>query len=113
MPQFGKRTVLTHGHFREFEVAFGNDPTGTAKALARRKDTGEQGRFRKFMRTEIAERGENLDIAWLKDESDDANAELREPTVLVREAMMELAAAFEELRGILADLGEDLEEVEV
>jgi type I restriction enzyme M protein len=110
MPQFGKRTILTREHFAEFESAFGMDPLGSPKSLAKRKDTGEEGRFRRFTREWIAERGENLDIAWLKDESDGAGDELPEPEVLAREAMTELEGAFEELRGILAELGEDLEE---
>ena len=76
MPQFGKRTVLTRAHFAEFEAAFGDDPLGSAKSLAQRKDTGEAGRFRRFTRDWIAERGDNLDIAWLKDENDGATEEL-------------------------------------
>src|SRR5215813_11355933 len=48
MPQFGKRTVLTRGHFAEFEAAFGDDPLGDAKSLKKRRDTGEVGRFRRF-----------------------------------------------------------------
>jgi type I restriction enzyme M protein len=112
MPQFGKRTLLTREHFAEFEAAFGRDPLGSPKSLAKRKDAGEEGRFRKFTREWIAERGESLDIAWLKDESYGANDELPEPVVLAREAMTELEGAFEELRGILTELGEDFEEVE-
>jgi type I restriction enzyme M protein len=112
MPQFGKRTLLTRDHFAEFEAAFGKDPLGSSKSLAKRKDSGEEGRFRKFTREWIAERGESLDIAWLKHDSDGANDELPEPAVLAREAMTELEGAFEELRGILAELGEDVEEVE-
>ena len=108
MPQFGKRTVLTREHFAEFEAAFGDDPHGGAK----RKDTGEQGRFRKFTREQIAARGDSLDIAWLKDDSDTANDELPEPGVLAREAMDELEGALEELRGILEELGEEVDEVE-
>ncbi len=50
MPQFGKRTLLTREHFAEFEAAFGDDPLGGPKSLAKRKDTGEAGRFRKFTR---------------------------------------------------------------
>lgn len=110
MPQFGKRTLLTGGHFGEFEDAFGKDPRGAPKSLAKRKDTGEEGRFRKFTREWIAERGESLDIAWLKDESDNSSDELPVPAVLAREAMAELEGAFEELRGILAELGEDVED---
>lgn len=112
MPQFGKRTILTREHFAEFETAFGTDPLGSPKSLAKRKDTGEEGRFRRFTRDSISERGESLDIAWLRDDSDGTKDELPEPAVLAREAMTELEGAFEELRGILAELGEDVEEVE-
>jgi len=112
MPQYGKRTQLTREHFAEFEVAFGDDPLVGAKALAKRKDTGEQGRFRKFTREQIAARGDSLDIAWLKDDSDTSADELPEPAVLAQEAMSELEAALDELRRILEELGEDVEEVE-
>jgi len=79
---------------------------------AKRIDTGEEGRFRKFTREWIAERGDSLDISWLKDDSDTSNDEMLEPAVLATDAMTELEGAFEELRGILAELGEEIEEVE-
>lgn len=112
MPQYGKRTELKREHFREFEVAFGKDPLGNPSALKKRKDTGEEGRFRCFTRKWIADRGESLDIAWLKDESGGATGELGEPAALAQEAMDELEGALAELRGILAELGEDIEEIE-
>ncbi|MEW6521365.1 MAG: N-6 DNA methylase [Thermodesulfobacteriota bacterium] len=108
MPQYGKRTVLTREHFADFEAAFGNDPLGSQTSLRKRHDTGEAGRFRRFTREEIASRGDSLDIAWLKDDSDTNNDELPEPAVLVREALVELDAAMEELRGILEELGEEI-----
>jgi len=110
MPQFGKRTLFTREHFAAFEAAFGDDPLGGPDALARREDTGETGRFRRFTREEIAARGDSLDIAWLKDDSDGSTDALPEPAVLAVAAMTELEAAMDELRGILAELGEDLEE---
>lgn len=110
MAQFGKRTQLTRQHFKEFEAVYGKDPLGSPKSLAKRKDAGEPGRFRKFTREWIAERGDNLDIAWLKKESDSGIGELPEPVVLAREAMAELEGAFYELREILSQLGEDVEE---
>lgn len=113
MPQYGKRTVLTREHFAEFEAAFGDDPLGSSESLAKREDTGEGGRFRRFTRDDITELGDSLDIVWLKDESDRRNDELPEPEVLAQEAMGELEGALEELRGILAELGEEIEEVEV
>lgn len=62
MPQFGKRTPLTREHFADFEAAFGTDPYGSADALAKRTDSGETGRFRRFKREWIKERGDSLDI---------------------------------------------------
>ncbi|MBI5557227.1 MAG: N-6 DNA methylase [Deltaproteobacteria bacterium] len=112
MPQYGKRTVLTRAHFAEFEAAYGDDPLGSPKSLRKRRDTGEAGRFRRFTREEIASRGDSLDIAWLKDDSDTNNDELPEPAILAREALIELDAAMEELRGILEELGEDVLEEE-
>jgi type I restriction enzyme M protein len=109
MPGFGKKTALTRAHFADFEAAFGDDPLGRPEWLAKRTDTGEGGRFRRFTREWIAGRGDSLDISWLKDEDGGKGDELPEPTALAQEAMGELEAALEELRGILAELGEELE----
>jgi len=109
MPQFGKRTMLTRAHFAGFEAAFGDDPLGSAESLTRRQDTGESGRFRRFTRDWIAARGDSLDISWLRDDSDGTSGELPEPAALAQEAMGELEAALEELRGILEELGEEVE----
>ncbi len=106
-PAFGKRTQLSRAYFAEFEKAFGADPLSSPASLKRRKDTGEQGRFRRFTREWIAERGDSLDISWLKDESENGADELPEPAMLAQEAMGELEAAMEELRGILEELGEE------
>jgi len=101
MPRFGKTTPLTYDHFKEFMMCFGKDPLGKAK----RKDAGEDGRFRKFTRDYIKERGESLDIAWLKDESLEDAADLPEPEVLAQEAMDELEGALVDLQDILDQLG--------
>ncbi len=105
MPQFGKRTQLTEQHFAEFETALGDDPLGRLENLAKRIDEGETGRFRRFSREQIAERGDSLDIAWLKDDNATDAQDLPEPAVLAQEALCELDAAMEELRGILQELG--------
>jgi type I restriction enzyme M protein len=76
--------------------------------LARYRDGGEQGRFRRFSRDWIAERNDNLDISWLKDERDAENGELPEPAILAQEAMGALEAAILELQGILKELGEEV-----
>ena len=109
MPAFGKRTEFNRGYFHDFEIAFGADPLGKPASLKKRKDTGEEGHFRRFTRDLIAERGDNLDIAWLKDENEDSADELPEPTILAQEAMSELNAALNDLQEIFVELGEETE----
>ncbi len=108
-PQFGKRTALTRDYFKAFEVAFGTDPLGSATSLAKRKDMGEEGEFRCFSRDWIAERGDNLDISWLNGDREEEQGDLPEPATLAREAITELEAALTQLRGILKELGEDVD----
>ena len=93
MPSFGKRTPLTREHFREFEQAFGEDPLGKSK----RKDQGEEGRFRKFTREEIRARGDNQDISWLRDESQGSGDDLPEPEVVAAEIREQLQVALAEI----------------
>jgi type I restriction enzyme M protein len=112
MPQFGKRTILVREHFAEFEAAFGKDPLGSPKSLSKRKDAGEAGRFRRFTREWIAGRDHNLDITWLKDERVGDQEEMLEPATLARAAMQELDDALADLRGILMELGEQVDEVD-
>lgn len=93
-----KDRPLTDKHFAEFEACYGDDPNGTSK----RKDTGEEGRFRRFHISDIKERDYKLDITWLKDESlEDAN-ELPEPQDFAAEAITELEAVVDDLREIVA-----------
>jgi type I restriction enzyme M protein len=92
-PAFGKRTPFTRDYLAPFVAAFGADPTGKSK----RKDEGETGRFRAYAREEIAKRNDNLDLAWLKDDSAHDENDLGEPE--------EIAALIRvELEGALADL---------
>lgn len=114
MPKFGKRTPLTDKHFAKFEEVYaplaraGTAVHGAGQAPhGPRQDQGEDGRLRVFSREWIAERDDNLNITWLKDDSAEDASELPEPAVLAREALAELDMAMEELRGILAEFGED------
>lgn len=120
MPQFGKRTPFTRDYFRtdekapastprdKFEDVFGSDPQGKPASLAQRVDTGESGRWRKFTRAQIAARGDNLDLSWLKDDSaESAQSQLDEPALLARLAMAEMSAALADLRALVEELGED------
>ncbi len=106
MENFGKRTQLGEDHFKEFTDCYGDDPLGPAK----RKDLGEESRFRCFTREWIRDnKDDSLDISWLRDESDGSSDTLPEPEVLAREAMSVLEGAMAALQDILAQLGIDVE----
>ncbi len=93
MPAFGKTSPLTAGQFSDFEKAYGADPKGQTK----RKDQGEEGRFRCFTRDAIQARGDNLDIAWLRDTSGDAEDALTEPDELIGAILGHLKSALTEI----------------
>ena len=103
MPAFGKRTPLTKEHFADFGKAFGDDPYGKS----RRRDLGETGRFRAFTRAEIDQRGDNLDISWLRDDSVDHGDDLAEPEVIAAEIMENLRLAVAEMESLSAILEGD------
>lgn len=93
-----KERPLSPAHFAEFEKYYGDDPNGGSK----RKDLGEQGRFRKFHISEIKERDYKLDITWLRDESMEGAEDLPEPQDLAAEAITELEAVVDDLREIVS-----------
>jgi len=101
MPAFGKRTPLTRAHFAEFEAAYGDDPHGRAP----REDQGETGRFRRFTRAQVAARGDNLDLAWLRDESATNGDDLPEPEVIAAQILEHLRIATEEMEALVEGLG--------
>jgi len=92
-PQFGKRTPLTRNHFSDFENAYHN-----------RTDQGETGRLRPYTRDQIRDRGENLDITWLRDENADHGDDLGEPAEIAAEIMAHLKTAMEEMEALMAAL---------
>lgn len=98
-----KDRPLTREHFSEFEKCYGNDPNG----LSKRKDLGEEGRFRRFALRAIKERGYKLDVTWLKDETLEENGDLPEPVDLAAEAITELEAVVDDLREIIVELEQE------
>ena len=100
MPSFGKRTPFTRDTLQPFVQAYGADPNGGAK----RKDEGENGRFRKFSREEVRKRGDNLDVTWLRDESVDRAEDLPEPEEIAGEILGLLSTATAEIDSLLAEL---------
>ncbi|MGJ5181266.1 N-6 DNA methylase [Bradyrhizobium oligotrophicum] len=99
-PAYGKTNPLKLSDFDDFVVAFGDDPNGHAARL----DQGGQGRFRRFTRAEIAGRGDNLDITWLKDESSSAEDGLEAPEDIAAAIEVHLSAALEEIRALSEQL---------
>ncbi|MDR0780254.1 MAG: SAM-dependent methyltransferase, partial [Pseudomonadales bacterium] len=100
MDAFGKTRPLTVEDFKEFEKAYGDDPNGGAK----RKDQGEDGRWRKFDRKAIADRNDNLDIAWLRDTEADTEESLTEPEDIAAAIVGHLKAALEEIETLAEEL---------
>jgi type I restriction enzyme M protein len=100
MDAFGKTKPLTVSDFKPFEKAFGNDRHGNAQ----RNDEGGEGRFRFFTREQIATRGDNLDIAWLRNTSNDPEDEMTEPSELAAAISKRLKNALEEIEASSEEL---------
>jgi type I restriction enzyme M protein len=100
MDAFGKTRPLTVADFKDFEKAFGDDPCGKAK----RKDEAEEGRFRFFSRQQIKDRNDNLDIAWLRDTSDDPEDQMTEPDELAAAVAAHLREALEQIEALSEEL---------
>jgi type I restriction enzyme M protein len=108
MPAFGKTRPLTVADFAEFEAAFGADRLGKAK----RKDWGEEGRFRCFTRDQIQARNDNLDISWLPDTEADAEEHLTEPEDIAAAIIGHLKAALEDIETLSEELEPEVTEAE-
>lgn len=93
MPSFGKRTPLADKHFESFEKAFGDDPHGKAKRI----DEGKKGRFRCFIREDIAKHENSLDISWPNDESAGSDEPPLEPNAISAQVMNNLQIALTEM----------------
>jgi type I restriction enzyme M protein len=103
MPSFGKANVITDKHFAEFEKLFGEDPFGGSY----REEQGEESRWRKLTNKQIAERDNNLDWSWLRDETADPDDDISAPQEVAVAIMGHLRAALEEIEA----LSEELEDV--
>jgi len=105
-PSYGKTNPFKAEDLADFVRAFGDDPLGGAE----RKDQGEEGRFRRFTRDEIAARGDNLDISWLKDTSNDAEDGLDTPEDIAAAIEGHLKVALEEIAALVAELDAEASE---
>jgi type I restriction enzyme M protein len=96
MPSFGKRTPLTRQYFAEFEEAYGKDALGKSVRI----DEGASGRFRCFARGQIRKREDNLDIAWLRDDSAAHHDELPGPEEIAAQIITKLRVALNEMEAL-------------
>ncbi|MBG6118399.1 type I restriction enzyme M protein [Sphingobium sp. JAI105] len=106
MPTFGKTNALLDTHFDDFERVYGNDPTGKSK----REEDGEDSRWRKLSRAQIAGRSDNLNWLWLRDESGDRDDAMEDPGEILVAIIGHLRAALGELNALNAEVeGEDFQ----
>ena len=125
MNTFGKRRTLTAQHFEHFIAAYGDDKNGhspreegvweTLGAIYGTEDnanadsiekTQDNARWRKFSRDYIRDqKGDSLDISWLKDLEASSAENLPEPEILAGEAMAELTEAMSEIYRLMQSLG--------
>lgn len=110
MPAFGKTRPLRKEDFAAFEAAYGDAPNGGAA----RTDEGPEGRFRYFSRAYITARNDNLDIAWLRDDSAAFEDDLSEPEDIVAAILGHLRVALAEVEAVEDELsGEEAAPMEV
>jgi len=107
MPSFGKRTPFGPAHLKPFEQVYAAAPRCEGDwAFTTGEQTLESSRWRVFSREWIAtQKGDSLDISWLKSQDSVDAADLPEPEVLAAETMVELSEALRELDGLMAALG--------
>jgi type I restriction enzyme M protein len=99
VPKVTKGHSLDAEYFTDFVASYGARPT---PAPGERQ---ESGRFHRFTRQEIADRGENLDIFWLKDESGNSGDESADLEGLLGDMTMQLETALSALNELAATLG--------
>lgn len=113
MSSFGKRTPFGGQHLKPFENVYGIDAKGNSPRTegewsfsVEGEQSIENSRWRMFSREWIRDnKGDSLDISWLKDNDSVDAANLPEPELLAAEAMSELTEALRELDGLMAALG--------
>ena len=101
-----KTNTLKRADLDEFVACY--NPANRHERASTWSEDNPQGRWRVFTYEEIMARDKaNLDITWLRDESIEDSANLPDPDVLAREIVADLAAALEQFKGIVEELGEE------
>ena len=94
MPSFGKTNPLREEHFKDFEAAY---MAGDRRAVS-------DERWQCFTRTEIAEKGNSLDLGLIKDESIVDYEDLPDPIESCEDAIEQLEEAVDLLRSVANEL---------
>ena len=94
MPSFGKTNPLKEEHFKDFEAAY----------MAKDRTTVSDERWNRFMREQIAEKGNSLDLGLIKDESIVDYEDLPDPIESCEDAIEQLEEAVDLLRSVANEL---------
>jgi type I restriction enzyme M protein len=114
MPSFGKRTPFTDSHLTPFEAVYGEQSDGSSPREEGewsfidddKQNDAEHSRWRCFSREWIRDnKGDSLDISWLKDKDSIDAADLPKPDVLAQTAKTELEAALKDIDNLITALG--------
>lgn len=100
---YGKTNPLKLEDFAQFAKEFGDNAEGRAE----RRDQGQTGRLRRFSREEIAARGDNLDITWLRDDSAHAEDGLEDPEDIAAAILGHLRSALAEIEAVDDELASE------
>lgn len=101
-----KTKPLRRADLDEFVECYKPGDARSSREATWSDDTAE-GRWRSYTYEEIAQRDKlNLDIFWLKDQSQKDSESLPEPDVLAQEIADDLQAALEQFQAIAGELGE-------
>jgi type I restriction enzyme M protein len=99
VPKITKGQPITEEQFEDFVQVYGTLPTPSTSARL------ESTRFRRFLREEIAARNDNLDITWLKDESNGISGANLDPEDLLADVFTQLQTAMDALNELATTLG--------
>lgn len=103
MPAFGKTNALLDTHFEDFERVYGDNPGGTSQRI----DQGENSRWRKLSRAQVAERGDNLNWLWLRDESGEQDDAMQDPNEILVAIVGHLRSALSEIDALNSEVEGD------
>ena len=94
MPSFGKTNPLKEEHFKDFEEAY----------RANKRNAVRDERWNVFKREQIAEKGNSLDLALIRDDSIVDYEDLPDPIESGEEAIAKLAEAMDLMQSVVNEL---------